>query len=445
MLAINSLTERMFAQPNAALYQDVLSTRSRINIQHLLAIQEEFITSDILANRQIILFFEEEQIKLFEAKRNKVNEEISKINKKTGLQFEHILKPIFIIYNIKKQEVNLFGTIKFYKNDFKVIRQLASILQDSSLISFNQIGTFHKNVLEKLKQQIPTLPIDEKFQKMIEKSIFFVDKTNYIDLRNKAKTDLPPLIPSINLLVTEIINLHSFQELCEKFQKKSQQKNLQNELVVKIGPDSGGRGDFFVTEKNFKIVQDILLRQDKLFKQYSQGKILRCIVQEKADLPKTAEFPVQTSVDFIIKGKNQIDIVGTAAQISSDPEKIKALGNMWSEEADKNVIAKIEKRKLLNQIKLIANQGYIGPINFDYLWDKKRNQYVDIGDLNPRESSIIFAYSMKNKLIQMGYSIHSLTQIDQTGIFHTENILITLELLNCSKMITLDGMQVIGE
>lgn len=426
-----SLPDSIYAQPGATLYRDVAATRKLIPMNATLPFQEKSLAAEILANRHPILFFEEEQIEQFETKRRTINGKIFTVNQQTGLQFGQMPEPIIITYDSKRQRINVLATIERYKNSPEVIGQLGAVLGKASLVAANQMGKFYTDIFANLREVFPRLQIDNKHEQRIKKSAFFVDKTRYIDLRNSLnmQDNLPPLAPSTTLAAKDIVAMESLKSLIDKFQGSFPQNSSINEIVIKIGLDSGGEGVFITSEENFADVQMRLRRDIANFEQYAPEETLRCIVQEKVYLSESSDFPLRTSVDFAISGPYQIAIAGTAGQISRDPEKKGYIGSIWRNSDEKKVIESIGEHRLINQAKLIAEKQYIGPIGFDYMWDASKNEYVDIGDLNPRDTANILVYTMRNSLIQMGQSIHSLANIGSTGMFHTENLSKILEVL----------------
>ncbi|HSW97462.1 MAG TPA: hypothetical protein VLF89_06575 [Candidatus Saccharimonadales bacterium] len=424
------IADRSFAQPNSALFESVIGARSSIDHREALPYQEEFLPTEYLAGRDNVIFLTEEQIDSFTKRLTRANMHIAVVNEATGLSFDPLKQPMIINYDSHIQRVNLLKTMRRYKEEPEIIGTLGALLHNSSLVAVNQMGRFHTDILNNIGNGFPKMKIDERYSERINNSLFFVDKTNYINLRNSIHSiDLPSIAPSVVVSAIELTSMPSFQKLQTFVQENFGQNSLDRGIVIKIGLDSGGEGVFIVTEKNFHHVQKTLQQDASSFQQHSNGQLLQCIVQEKVILPPFSEIPLRTSVDFVITSPNDIQIVGTAGQISSDEDRTQYIGSLWSQEDDATVIQNIGEQALKNQAILIAKQGYSGPLGFDYMLDGEKNNYVDIGDLNPRDTANILVYNMRNRLRRMDQQIRSIANIGRSGLFHTESLMDLLRIL----------------
>ncbi len=402
----------VFAQPNPMLFREVYKRRGIDDLPSSLWYQTEFMNIESLGGRQNILILPDGDQDILETQRAQVNEQIQTIVDETELPLPFMSQPLYIDFDIYRSTPDIMGTIRRYRNHPEVLGQLAACLADPGRLEMNQAGHFHEDVLTAVHAIFPHITVHPDFQRRIYSSVHFVDKTVSVDLvTNAPAIDLPQYASSRTCSVEEVLTARSFEEL----------NGSTETIVVKLGPDSGGEGVFLVRPYNFEIFRQKLLNLP--------DQSMRCMIQETVNVPQKSPngLPTRTSLDFVINGK-KTEYVGSAGQISADDECTEYLGSLWSGRDDEAVRQAIGPDKLQNLCNLYGEQGYIGPIGFDFLMNEN-GEYTYIFDCNPRRTANQYVYNLKDYMYSKGMPLATLANVGRSGLFKTPSLRETMDYL----------------
>lgn len=414
---------QVFSQPNPMLFREVYKRRGIDDIRSSLEYQTEFMNIESLTGSKNILFLPTSDQQIVEEQRTEVNGRVDIIAAETELPLPSMDQPLYIDFNLETQTPNILATVRRYKHNPEVLGQLAACLADPGRLEMNQVGLFHEDVLTAVHAMFPDIAIHPDFQKRIRSSVHFVDKTVSVDMVNQAEgIALPRHATSRTCAVSDLLQAESFAQLKQGWESVAGCTAHDDTIVVKLGPDSGGEGVFLVRPSNF----DFFKSKISTLTEHS----MPCMLQEPVCVPTYSPngLPTRTSLDFVIQGREAIQYVGSAGQISADAECTEYLGSTWSRRDDDAVLQSIGVGNLQNLCDLYAEKGYIGPIGFDFLMNED-GEYVYIFDCNPRRTANQFVYNMKDYMARHQISLHSLANVGRSGMLKLPDLQSTLHAL----------------
>jgi hypothetical protein len=257
------------------------------------------------------------------------------------------------------------------------------------------------------------------YEKQAITALKWHDKVNYVNLVHNYPTieQLPLHVPTAVLSSKQLQGM-TWARLLEIVR---QQTGLEDgtEFFIKSAMDAGGEVITVVNKENFagkinELANELAIKVNKMGRIHHEVMLL---VQPRIKRGNNKDMlPASVGLTYQIYDADNIERVVVAGHVYDDAEHKTFIGSYLSDELTRNVLNRVSEEKLIDLLRLFAEQGYRGPINLDAVRNSQ-GQYVFIYDCNPRLGGSFPALILRHALRRTGLRAETLLNIGYHGRF----------------------------
>lgn len=240
------------------------------------------------------------------------------------------------------------------------------------------------------------------------------DKAQYLHLTQNATLDLPPHVE------TTILRLSEFPEFWTDLLEKLNWSSDERQLIVKSTQDDCGDVMVYLDEADYASQMADLHRQIHV-KSSNPNRpdtencfLVQTVVQSPPETETLAGVPECFGINCFLRSDGGMELICISKQLYSDPEHKVHLGAYWSDETERNVLAKLKLSRLENLCRMFSDIGYCGPIGFDGMRDAHGGVCL-IYDCNPRMTGVLPVLAVRNLLQSQGIRVREIANAGYHG------------------------------
>jgi hypothetical protein len=245
------------------------------------------------------------------------------------------------------------------------------------------------------------------------------DKANYVNLvHNYSTSEQLPLHVPTALLSSRQLQGMTWARLLEIVR---QQTRLEDgtEFFIKSAMDAGGELNVIVNKENLagKINELTNALEIKVNKKGRIQHEVMLLVQPRIKRSNNEDMlPASVGLTYQIYDADNIERIVVIGQVCDDAERKTFIGSYLSDELTRNVLDQVDEEQVVCLLRLIAEQGYRGPINLDAVRNSQ-GQYIFIYDCNPRLGGSFPGLILRHALRRAGLRAETLLNIGYCGRF----------------------------
>ena len=156
--------------------------------------------------------------------------------------------------------------------------------------------------------------------------------------------------------------------------------------------------------------------------------LVQPFVERATGTGETESLPNAIGISLMIVDVERIEIIGAFGQVFSDRARSRHLGAWFDRENVEAIEARVPWEELMEVARMIARQGYQGPIGFDGVLNDQ-GVYEFVFDCNPRMTAILPMLAVANYLERQKIEVRAILNLDYRGRYVVRNLNRTLERL----------------
>jgi len=371
--------------------------------------------------RPLLLVQEKNQCRLYDERLTRIKDQLNLINSFTGcFHGLNFFPPLFIHYD--------YSMPPYYINagdHFNGTNQYNDLINPhvTGGIYLNQVSPSVARVLESFYQEMSTHKFDVtarpgEYRRMAREALFWHDKSNYVNLMNPCShvNDLPCHIPSALMSSDELDSL-TWETLVSCFCSQTR-GSCPERLYIKSGIEAAGEVAVSITQDDFRSKIELIRKeiQKKIQIMGRPDVSVNLIIQEHIHRQHTGSLPAGIGITYNIVSENRFIRLGVIGQIYEDPEYKTFIGSYHSSRLTDHVLSQVGEDKIINFLRLFAQNRYRGPVNFDAIRNAD-GKYMFIYDCNPRLGGTFPGLAFKLYLESQGVLVNSLLTLGYRGRF----------------------------
>jgi hypothetical protein len=208
----------------------------------------------------------------------------------------------------------------------------------------------------------------------------------------------------------------TWDKLITLVQEKTGCSNAEK-YFVKSGMDAAGEVNVILSQKNFtskskELAKEIAIKVTDMNRTETEVQLLVQPCIERPD--NDGDWPTSVGITYNIYDSEHIERLVIAGHVYEDVERKTFIGSYLCDDLTEHVLQKVGEDKIVNLLRLFAEQGYRGPINLDAVRNHQ-GEYIFIYDCNPRIGGSLPGLIIKNALEEKGMQVQSLFTLGYRG------------------------------
>ena len=257
----------------------------------------------------------------------------------------------------------------------------------------------------------------DQYHHMAQEALKWHNKSQYVQLLQTydASCPIPSHVPTA-IFSSHHLNNMTWDKLVTLVQEKTGCSNA-DKYFVKSSMDAAGEVNVILSQKNFtskskELAKEIAIKVTDMNRTETEVQLLVQPCIERPD--NDGDWPTSVGITYNIYDSEHIERLVIAGHVYEDVERKTFIGSYLCDDLTEHVLQKVGEDKIVNLLRLFAEQGYRGPINLDAVRNHQ-GEYIFIYDCNPRIGGSLPGLIIKNALEEKGMQVESLFTLGYRG------------------------------